>query len=140
MTSTRAKVRALLIAMLVRENELRLSDQTQAAYARYPEDSSRKDQVTIRVQRRVCTEFGFTHDIAEGLDLLRSATALFPDDEEVKNSAHWLKYNICYPCPLAIGTLVPDVMLSTLDKQPLSLHKVFARSKMPTVVLAGSYT
>jgi len=126
--------------MLTRENELRLSDEVQSAYAKYPEDFSWKEKITIRTQRRVCTEFGFTHDIAEGLDLLRSATALFPGDEEVKNSAHWLKYNICYPCPVEIGRIVPDIMLSTIDKSPLSLHKVVARSKMPTVVLAGSYT
>jgi len=126
--------------MLVRENELRLSDEVQAAYAKRPEDFSWKEKITIRTQRRVCLEFGFTHDIEEGLDLLRSATALFPGDEEVKNSAHWLKYNICYPCPVAIGSVVPDIVLSTLDKSPLSLHAVVARSAMPTVVLAGSYT
>jgi len=127
--------------MLTRENELRLSDEVQAAYAKYSEDFSWKEKITVRTQRRVCTEFGFTHDIAEGLDLLRSATALFPGDEEVKNSAHWLKYNICYPCPLEIGLIVPDVMLySTPDKTPVSLHKVVARSKLPTVILAGSYT
>jgi len=70
--------------MLTRENELRLSYEVQGAYAKYPEDFTMKEKITIRTQRRVCTEFGFTHDMAEGLDLLRSATALFPGDEEVK--------------------------------------------------------
>jgi len=127
--------------MLTRENELRLSDAVQAAYAKVPEDFHGKEKITVRVQRRVCTEFGFTHDIEEGLDLLRSATALFPGDEEVKNSAHWLKYNICYPCPIELGVIVPDVMLyTTPDKKPVSMHKVVARSKYPTIVLAGSYT
>jgi hypothetical protein len=126
--------------MLVRENELRLSKEVQAAYAKYPEDFAWKERITVRTQRFVCTEFGFTHDIEEGLDLLRSATALFPEDQEVKNSAHWLKYNICYPCPFVSGQTVPDIMLYALDKSPWSLHNFVARSTMPTVVLAGSYT
>lgn len=133
-------MRELLIRMLVRENELRLSDETQAAYAKHAEDFAQKEKITIRVQRRVCTEFGFTHDMEEGLDLLRSATALFPDDEEVKNSAHWLKYNIVAPCPLVLQQTIPDITLYTLDKKSMSLHQVVARSMMPTVILAGSYT
>lgn len=126
--------------MLRRENELRLSNSVQSQYAACLDDFTGKVAITLEVQRRVCHEFGFSFDTEEGVDLLRSATALFPEDDEVKQSAHWLKYNICAPCPISLGTVVPNITTFATDKTPVTLHQICARSEMPTVILAGSFT
>eukprot|EP00658_Telonema_sp_P-2_P013563 TRINITY_DN15138_c0_g1_i6.p2 TRINITY_DN15138_c0_g1~~TRINITY_DN15138_c0_g1_i6.p2 ORF type:complete len:127 (-),score=36.19 TRINITY_DN15138_c0_g1_i6:691-1071(-) len=126
--------------MLRREDELRLSDQTQSKYSAAPDDYCSKERITLAVQRKVCREFGFTHDMEEGLDLLRSATALFPNDQEVRDSAHWLKFNIVARCPIKVGELVPDVSLFRQDGQQTSVHQLLDQSGVPTVLVAGSHT
>lgn len=148
MESTRANVRELLLRMLRREDELRLCDATQRRYAARAEDGAWKEKVTVDVQRRVCAEFGFEGaGVSEGLDLLRSATALFPDDEELLRSAHWLRHNICAPCPLDVGAIVPDVPLYfARDAAPgaaaqTSVRELAARNRSgPTVLVVGSHT
>ena len=124
-----------------------MNDETQRKYARHAEDGDWKERVTLAVQLRVCEEFGFVDgQKAEGLDLLRSAVALYPDDREVMGSAHWLRYNICRSCPVAVGEIVPDVPLFTLGEDggtaSTTLHEqLLARSGgRPTVILAGSHT
>jgi len=134
-------VRALLLRMLVREDGLRLSDETQRLYAACADNSAGKERVTTAVQRRVVREFGL--EVDEGLDLLRSATALFPDDEEVVRSAHWLRHNICMPCPLRVGDAVPDAPLfAAADGARTSVHELAAAGggARPTVLAVGSHT
>lgn len=140
MESTRANVRELLLQMLRREEEVRLSDETQSRYAERPDDFDWKSRITVKLQQQVCREFGFTHDLDEGLDLLRSAPALFPGDEEVKQSAHWLRHNIVAACPLHTGNLVPNIPLFRTDGSSTSVHTLVQQSKMPTVMIAGSHT
>jgi len=127
--------------MLKREEELRLSKATQNRYAKRKDDFSWKIRVTIDIQKRVCREFGFKEDIEEGLDLLRSAEALYPGDKEIKNSAHWLRHNICKPCPMSVGDVVPNVTVYTSPGgNPMKLHDIVARRTQPTVIIAGSHT
>lgn len=140
MEGTRANVRSLLIKMLRREDELRLSDAVQRKYADSPDDYTSKEHVTLKVQHQVCREFGFTSDLKEGLDLLRSASALFPGDQELRDCAHWLKYNIVARCPLALGSHVPDIPLMCIDGSPTTLHQIIERSLTPTVLVVGSHT
>lgn len=125
--------------MLRRDDELRLSAEVQARYALPPECWDWKWQVTDEVQRQVCEEFGFGVHLSEGLDLLRSSRALFPEDEEVKQAAHYLRYNIHTKCPLPVGGIVPDVLLHTLDGEERCLHDV-SRAGITTVVFTGSHT
>lgn len=139
MTSTRANVRALLLRMLAREDALRLADATQRKYAACGDEGAGKLLVTAAVQRRVVREFGL--DAAEGLELLRSATALFPDDRGVVRAAHWLRHNICAPCPLRVGELVPDAPLFAADGGArTSARALAARDARPTVLAVGSHT
>lgn len=127
--------------MLRREDQLRLSAATQARYAKHKEDFQWKMRVTGDVQKQVCREFGFRADVKEGLDLLRSAEALYPGDEEVKASAHWLRNNICKPCPIAVGDKVPDVAVYTSpDGESVRLHEIVQRCAEPTIIFAGSHT
>mmetsp|Transcript_2951 Transcript_2951/g.4843 ORF Transcript_2951/g.4843 Transcript_2951/m.4843 type:complete len:247 (-) Transcript_2951:659-1399(-) len=137
----RDRVRSQLLQMLQREDALRLSDEVQAQYALQPESWEWKWEVTDRVQRQVCEEFGFADCVEEGLDLLRSAMSLFPDDEEIKDAAHYLRNNIHVKCPLRVGEIVPDVPLHKLQGGETSVHALAPQSPDGvTLVLAGSHT
>jgi len=134
-------LRTQLLRMLKREDELRLSPEVQAMYALQPESWTWKWQVTDDVQRRVCQECGFAEDENEGLDLLRSSLSLFPDDEEVKQAAHYLKYNIHTDCPLAVGDTTPNVLLYSLAGETKWLHDLVADNiGCKTVFFVGSHT
>jgi len=96
--------------MLRRDDELRLSEATQARYARLGDDGLAKFRMTDALQRQVAREFGFgpsDAQIREGLEVMRTAMVLFPNDPEVKHAAHYLRHNIHVPCPLPIGHVVP---------------------------------
>ena len=135
--------------MLRADHTYRLSDEYQARYAACGDCSSTKERVTTAIQRRVVREAGFTGAEAEGLDLLRSAMALFPGDQELIDSAFYLKYNIHVDCPLPVGTTLPELPLSELCAKPAaagpcalqtrSLREVCAAAPL-TVLCAGSHT
>ena len=95
----------------------------------------------------------------EGLDLLRSAMYFFPRDEEIVQSAHYLRNNINRDCPLFVRQTVPDLPLHYLPSSssgprsigfspsescssalvPTSLHKSL-RGANYSVLVAGSHT
>lgn len=139
MEASRHRLRALLLQMLRRDDELRLSQGVQDRYALQPDSWDWKWEVTDGVQRQVCEEFGFVESLEEGLDLLRSAVALFPNDEEVRRVAHYLRHNIHIDCPISVGGVVPDLTLQGLDGVPTSLHDV-TKAGRATVVFTGSHT
>eukprot|EP00051_Salpingoeca_urceolata_P003557 m.58669 g.58669 ORF g.58669 m.58669 type:complete len:133 (-) comp12892_c0_seq1:506-904(-) len=132
--------------MLRRDDQLRLSEAVQGRYRQRPDDGDWKLRVTTSVQHQVAREHGFS-DTAQGVELLRSAVALFGHDQEVMSSAHYLRHNIVRSCPLVAGQMTPDVPLGRVlwdsdeaPAVPTSLHALVATSPMPTVILAGSHT
>lgn len=127
--------------MLKRDDELRLSAATQRLYSRCGEATDQKVRITEAVQRQVAREFGFAPNIAEGLEVMRCATAMFPDDAEVRNSAHYLRHNIHTPCPIAIGDVIPDIhVCHQSNGESHSLHSLCSSFNGPTLLLAGSIT
>lgn len=126
--------------MLAREQQLRLSDEVQRRYRRYGDNSAAKERVTANLQRQVCAEFGFSAAPQEGLDLLRSATALFPADKQVAAAAFYLHRNICRPCPLPLMAPLPDVELADLDGQFQQLRQLVRNTAPLTLIYAGSIT
>lgn len=137
--------------MLRRDNDLRLSDETQQRYADCGDFGEAKERVTEAVQRQVAREAGFTGDsVAQGVDLLRSALSFFPagtpGHEELVESCFYLKFNIHRPCPLRVGAPLPELraveLLSPSDAAraaPQSLREVAAAAPL-TVLCAGSAT
>jgi hypothetical protein len=131
--------------MLRADHTYRLSDEYQARYAAVGDCSNAKERVTTTIQRRVVREAGFEGVEAEGLDLLRSAMALFPGDQELIDSCFYLKHNIHVECPLPVGTTLPELTLSELGAAgpcalaPRSLREVCAAAPL-TVLCAGSHT
>lgn len=136
---TREELRTLAIDMLRRDDELRLSNEVQQRYAKYPEDCAYKTRVTENVQRQVAREFGFDKNMEEGLEVMRCSLAIFPGDEEIINSAHYLRNNIHAACPLKVGQKIPNIELYDLASKPVSLYDL-VKPSVPTVILAGSHT
>lgn len=133
------ELRTLLLKMLRRDDELRLSDEVQSRYALQPESWDWKWQVTDSVQRHVCEEFGYVNNVEKGLDLLRSSLSLFPNDDEVRQSAHYLRHNIHTDCPIPVGAKVPNILLYTLTGVATFLHDII-NSGRATLIIAGSHT
>lgn len=97
--------------MLRRDDELRLSRCVQYRYRQCGEDVNGRIRVTEDVQRQVVREHGFAQNVREGLELLRSAKAIWPNDTEIRDAAHYLRHNIIAPCPLRLGDQIPAVAL-----------------------------
>lgn len=132
----------LVLDMLKRENELRLSPETQELYSRF-DDSLNKAIVTENLQKQVAEEFGWDN-LENGVIFLRSALSMFPDDETLINSANYLKYNICKNGDLHVGDLIPkDINIEYLDNdgyyQDCKLMDL-CNNPHGTVVISGSIT
>jgi len=124
--------------MLRRENELRLCDETQAAFRQQRDSPEGWLGVVEGLQRRVAAEFGLTE--AVGLDAMRCAESLLPGDEEVIEISLYRKFNRCKDGALAVGMSAPDAALYDLAGEPVALTTLMARDERPLCVFAGSYT
>lgn len=138
--------------MLRRDHELRLGDDAQRRYARCGDHGEAKERVTEAIQRRVVREAGFTGDeVAQGVDLLRSALCFFPQGtpghDELVESCFYLKHNIHKPCPLRAGARLPEELsvIELLEPSdaasaaPRPLREAVAAAPL-TVFCAGSAT
>lgn len=129
--------------MLRRDDQLRLSGPVQNRYRQCGEDVNGRIRVTEDVQRQVVREHGFARNVREGLELLRSAKALWPNDTEIRDAAHYLRHNIIAWCPLRLGDQVPAVALCGLrtggGDSRVCLGELCASAE-PIVIMASSYT
>ena len=101
-----------LKAMLAREDELRLSPETRAAFAQYRREGRGEEgmsAVVDDVQRTVAREFGLSDDV--GFEALRCAHALLPGDPEVTALSLYRRHNRCVDGVLAAGHAAPDVAI-----------------------------
>ena len=98
----------LLAKMLRRENALRLHPSVQAEYGRMGEDEFEMTRFTTALQAHVSREFNV--DPAVGIELIRSATTLFPETAQL---AHYVRHNRCVAGSLCVGDEAPDVLLDT---------------------------
>lgn len=137
-----------LAAILQRENALRLHPRVQAAYGAIGENEEEMSTFTTALQAHVATEFNV--DAAVGVELIRSASTLFPETAKL---VHYVRYNRCSKGSLSVGDVSPDVKLSTLAGSKTTLWtEVDARSRSlptsnssgnedkPVVILGASYT
>jgi hypothetical protein len=136
-------VEQLLAAMLRRENELRLHPQVQEVYGNIGDDEEEMSRFTTALQAHVASEFNV--DTIVGIELIRSASSLFPETAKL---AHYVRHNRCFRGSLCAGDEAPDVSLSTLTGETTKLWKEIdaRRSKdgftdeMPVVILGASFT
>ena len=122
--------------MLLRENELRLSDEYQQRFCEAEKSSfpSWLD-VTDELQRRVIREFNLDEEMDDALLCLRCATQMYPD---LKNIPLYIRYNRAREGDLQLGDVVPDVPVVQLDGHESQLLDGLKDSS--TVLISGSYS
>jgi hypothetical protein len=110
-----------LKAMLKRENDLRLSPEVQAKFA---DPSFDAISIASEVQERVVCEYGYCgskQQIKLGLDIIRSAPLLYPDEPELRTIPHYVKYNRSRRGELDAGDEIPNSYLAHLSGAPVTL-------------------
>ena len=130
--------------LLRREEELRTSDATQAAYAAAEADGSQTDWlcVTDELQRRLLEEAAVPAErCAAALHVLRAASQLWPRDPELAGPeaiALYVRHQRAARGTLISGAAAPPVPLFTLGGEPTSLAA--ACGDKPTLLVAGSWS
>lgn len=142
-------VRELLAAMLRRENGLRLHPRVQSALGDIGENEEELSRFMAELQAHVASEFHV--DPVVGMELIRSASSLFPDTAQL---AHYVRFNRCFEGSLCVGNKAPDVNLSMLTGEKTTLFteidkRLYKHQSMsgeannndkPVVILGASYT
>jgi hypothetical protein len=134
------EVRALVEALLRREDELRLHPKVQAAYTLIGESEEELSRFTTALQAHVASEMGV--DAPLGIDLIRSASVLFPDVAQI---AHYVRHNRCFAGTLRVGDNAPDVELATIDGARSTLWDSIdaaarGQPERPVLIVGASYT
>lgn len=137
-----------LKAMLRRENDLRISPETQKQYKDLGHEGY--VPVTNALQEKVAKEFGLSID--KGVELLRCAETLVETDPQalniVKELSLYRKYNRCIDGDVKVGMSAPNLpplhllaiqypLFDVLNSWKDSFQVVGPR---PLVLLAGSYS
>lgn len=115
-----------LVKMLQREEQLRLSSSVQLLLNEHQENA---EYVYHALQRQVALEHGFK-DLEMGVQAMRSACSLFPDEPRLRTTSLYVRHNRSRDGTLAVGQEVPDVPLYSLPcgsstelvAAPLSAH------------------
>jgi len=124
--------------MLRRENELRLSKEVQAEFAK-------RDWLTVvgEIQEQIAHEHGFLlpGEVNIAVHAIRTARQLFPDDPEMYTIPLYVRHNRAHDGPMKQGDSIPDLTLESLaDGTTKNLSQYQQRPGIPLVLLAGSYT
>ncbi|CAF1391172.1 unnamed protein product [Rotaria sordida] len=110
--------KSLLKRMLIRENELRLSDEYQKRYCEAEKTSSSSSSswlnVTDELQRQIIREFNLDDEMDDALLCLRCATQIYPD---LKHIPLYVQYNRARDGNLQISDIAPNVPVIQLDGQ-----------------------
>ena len=137
-----------LAEMLKRENELRLSPETQAEFRRREDAFAQFDDTTgdwidyvaTHLQPQVLREFGFPPDDEYALWEMRTATYVYP---QLRNLALYVKFNRAERGRLRAGDAAPNVEFVVKNKpsEMTTLHDLVSReSNRPLLVCATSWS
>jgi len=129
--------------MQPRENELRLSDEIRLQLRDPAVRAEPAGWLAVMevLQRRVCREFGLSEEV--GLEAMRCADSLLPNDPEVKEISLYRKYNRCVDGPVVPGDAMPCAALHPLGDLhcTVPLHELLDQCQTDRLVLvAGSYS
>lgn len=131
------EIRAILVDMLRREEELRLCSEVQRTFGKIGEAHEDFNAFVTLLQEHVSLEFKV--DPKVGVELIRSAVSLFPDDEELKSIPHYVRHNRCKAGDLKVGDVPPNVDVADLEGKPQKLSDLLATDR-PVVLLGASHT
>lgn len=136
-TMTKDHIRVILVDMLKREDELRLSPPCQEMFGRIGEQHHRFNTFVSNLQSHVSLEF--LVDPSVGVELIRSAVSLYPDDEEIKSIPHYVRHNRCKAGNLRIGDTPPDVAVTDTEGNALRLADLLDQDR-PVVLMGASHS
>ena len=124
--------------MLIRENELRLSDEYQNRFREAEQTSSTSSWLDVadELQQQVVREYHLDGEMVNALLCLRCATQIYP---ELKDIPLYTKYNRARDGDLLVGDATPDVPVVQLDGRESQLFNGLEPSA-PTVLISGSYS
>ncbi|CAF1332586.1 unnamed protein product, partial [Adineta steineri] len=124
--------KSLLKLMLIRENELRISDEYQKRFHEAEQTSSSTSWLDVadELQREVIREFHLDEEMNDALLCLRCATQIYPD---LKDIPLYTKYNRARDGDLQVGDIAPNVPVIHLDEQENQLFDGLKSS--PTVLI-----
>jgi len=141
--------------MIKEEAASRLAPRAQAGMDKFRHSEHEVTLLTEELQADVVRRYGFRGQKFEpiGLQLLRSASSLYPDHPVIKET-FYVKFNRCVSGKLKVGDPCPNVPLLTLSGERTSLQDYFTQaasthcgwtldSKLPApplVMVAGSST
>ena len=125
--------------MLRREEELRLSKETQSAFYKVRFENNGIFDVVEKLQGQVAREFGMSED--EGKHLLRCAD-LYIGMERAKELSLYRRNNICVDGNLKVGEIAPLIEVPPLLVVGGEYGKRIRLSALPKplVLLGGSMT
>jgi len=89
------------------------------------------------LQEHVSLEFKV--DPKVGVELIRSAVSLFPEDEELKSIPHYVRHNRCKAGNITAGIAPPDCDVVGLNGEPQRLSNILAKDG-PVILLGASHT
>ena len=102
--------RSVVVAMLTREDELRLSSRVQRILGDFPLDG---EMIYAALQMQAAAEVGFD-DPAFGMQVIRAAAALFPGDTAMLTIPLYRRFNKSERGSLKVGDSFPDVHVVAL--------------------------
>eukprot|EP00456_Euglypha_rotunda_P071495 TRINITY_DN63976_c0_g1_i1.p1 TRINITY_DN63976_c0_g1~~TRINITY_DN63976_c0_g1_i1.p1 ORF type:complete len:161 (+),score=29.45 TRINITY_DN63976_c0_g1_i1:107-589(+) len=141
-----------LLALVKRETEIRLSEETQSTIDQYLGNPAKMFELTTSVQQKAVREFGFVgEDEYMGLRLLRAASSYYMNENIIKET-FYVKYNRASSGTLQVGDSCPNPVLFSLKGEETNLlsasqmltrscaseHKIEDIGKLPVVIVAGS--
>eukprot|EP01088_Endostelium_zonatum_P021561 TRINITY_DN85_c0_g2_i2.p1 TRINITY_DN85_c0_g2~~TRINITY_DN85_c0_g2_i2.p1 ORF type:complete len:220 (-),score=63.57 TRINITY_DN85_c0_g2_i2:674-1333(-) len=134
----------VMVKMLRRENEIRLTDDVQEQLDKsIVDDSDSYTAIIEGIQKTVLKQFGF-EDNENNLTMYRAALSLYPNDDEIKNEAYYYKYNRSRQGTLKQGDSIDLQTLSLYNLSTNQTENVFdilqvdSNTNLPLVLIAGS--
>lgn len=128
----------VILNMLRRENELRISESAQKLYG-VCTNLGHYAEVTTTIQRKVADEFGIPTDL--GVALLRCAEDALDEDSSralAKEISLYRKYNRLSDGNLAVADVAPAVTVQDMSGEPSRLFDPLKQLPRRQVLVAGS--
>ena len=133
--------RSKILAILKREEEIRFSQEYISKCSEVSHIPNGWLEVTNNMQKELVKEFGYTDEISNTLavNVIRKALHIYPDDEEIKNSAVQFRENIASKGKYKLGDTLKNISLHNLDSSKVDLFQLLDLNK-PNIMLVGSHT
>lgn len=127
-----------LFKMVVRENEVRRSEETQKRFSAV-EMTAESDwmETCLNIQEDIAVEFGFVEP-KQAAHVLRTAKQWYPSDSRFKETPLYVKFNRAHDGPVKEGEKIKDVSLNLMDGSSTTLFQIIDSLKMPVAIISGS--